>query len=731
MRTRYIVLLFGLLAPLSSAIAHPLGQYTINHYAKIETGLNRVTIRYVVDLAELAAFPEVQTADVDHDGTLSEAETKAHLERIVPQFIASIGLTANGQPIPLHATGQKLLLQPGTANLPTLRIECDFEGVVAVQAATRFHFADNNHAGRQGWREVVVSPAPGITVFDSTAFGNGITDELKAYPEDLLLAPLNERAANWSATSGTLPTGGKALLTRTGKPVVAQRDRFAELISARALTPGFVLFALLLAFAFGGAHALSPGHGKTVVGAYLVGARGTARHAAFLGLTVTVTHTSSVIALGLVTLFASHYILPEKLFPLLSLVSGALVVGIGLRLLAQRVRAVFGGEAAHHHHHDHSEDAVHEHDGQAHSHLPPEQITWRNLLALGISGGLLPCPSALVLMLSAIALQRVAFGLVLILSFSLGLASVLTLIGLAFVYAGKMLKSNLAATGRLRTVTRILPVVSATVISVLGGAIIWQSLTQAGVDLRALATATEPTSSLSVVSVLLLGLILGLKHAIEADHLAAVTTIVSERKSLWSSSIVGGLWGIGHTIPIIVVGLIVILLRIEIKEYVGLSLEFCVGLMLIVLGAQALWKLSRSQQLHLHVHEHGGQVHVHPHFHAEPESHEPHTHHGFKLSLRPLLVGVMHGLAGSAALVPLVVAEIRSPLVGLFYMLVFGAGSIGGMMLMSALVGLPMHLTASRFTRFNVALRVAAGVFSIGFGLLMVYRIGLGSIIVP
>ncbi len=724
MRTRFIVLWLCLLAVASSVLAHPLGQYTINHYTRIEPGLNRVNVRYVVDMAELATFPEIQAADMDYNGTLSDAETKAYLERIVPQFLASLQLTADGQNVALRATGQKLTLPPGAANLTTMRIELDCEGTVAINAATRFSFADNNHAGRQGWREVVVSPTTGVTVFDSTAFGNGITDELKAYPEDLLLAPLNERAATWSATTGELPQGAKALLTRTGKPVVVQRDRFAELISAQSPTPGFVLLALLLAFVFGGAHALSPGHGKTVVGAYLVGARGTAKHAAFLGLTVTITHTSSVIALGLVTLFASHYIVPEKLFPILSLVSGALVVGIGLRLLAQRLRIALGGQAEHQHEHSHE----HSHDGITHSHLPPEQITWRNLLALGISGGLLPCPSALVLMLSAIALHRIAFGLVLLVAFSLGLASVLTAIGLAFVYVGKMLKANVAETGWLRSATRILPVLSAAVISVLGGAIMWQAFAQAGVDFRALLATAEPTGSLSTLSVLTLGLILGLKHAVEADHLAAVTTIVTERKSFWSSSIVGGLWGIGHTIPIVVIGLIVILLRIEIKEYVGLSLEFCVGLMLIALGANALWKLSRSKQLHLHTHEHGVQAHAHPHFHAENEAHEePHTHHNFKLNLRPLLVGMMHGLAGSAALVPLVVAEIRSPLVGLFYMLVFGLGSIGGMMLMSALVGLPMHLTAARFTRFNVGLRVAAGVFSIGFGILMVYQLSFGG----
>jgi ABC-type nickel/cobalt efflux system permease component RcnA len=707
----------------TSAFAHPLGQYTINHYARITPGADRVQVRYVVDWAELAAFPEIQAADADHNGTLSEAEAQTYLARVVPQLRAALELTANGQAVELQLRAQKLSLPPGTANLPTMRMELDFTGTCAIATVTRWRWEDINHAGRQGWHEVVVSPTANVTVFDSTAFGNGLTDELQTYPEDLLFAPLNERLAVWSTTTGALPAGAKALLTRAGKPVAAQRDRFAELISASTITPGFAILALLLAFVFGGAHALSPGHGKTVVGAYLVGARGTARHAAFLGLTVTITHTSSVIALGLVTLFASQYIVPEKLYPILSLTSGALVLGIGLRLLAQRLRAAFGTPTTHHHHpHDHTHE--HSHDGHTHSHLPPEQITWRNLLALGVSGGLLPCPSALVVMLSAIALQRVAFGLILIVAFSLGLASVLTLIGLAFVYAGQRLQ--MSATGWLRHVTRLLPVLSAAVIAVLGAGIMWQALSQAGVEWRTLLAQSEPTASLSLVSVLTLGLILGLKHAIEADHLAAVTTIVTERKSLWSSTLVGGLWGIGHTIPILVVGLLVLLLRLEIKDYVGLSLEFCVGLMLIALGANALWKLARGQQLHLHAHAHSGHVHAHPHFHAE--GHEPaHTHHDFKLGWRPLLVGVMHGLAGSAALVPLVVAEIRSPLVGLAYMLVFGLGSIGGMMLMSALVGLPLHLTAARFTRFHTTLRLAAGVFSLGFGLLMVAQIGLGS----
>jgi ABC-type nickel/cobalt efflux system permease component RcnA len=237
---------------------------------------------------------------------------------------------------------------------------------------------------------------------------------------------------------------------------------------------------------------------------------------------------------------------------------------------------------------------------------------------------------------------------------------------------------------------------------------------------------------LSTKTVLAFGFVLGLKHAVEADHLAAVSTIVSERKSLLGSSLVGGLWGIGHTISLLIAGITVILLHIEISERMSQALEFCVGLMLVALGLNALRKLLRKRHLHVHAHQHGGRAHVHPHLHDGSPETDPNTHHGFRLdqhqgfrfSARPLLVGMVHGFAGSAVLTLLVLSTINSPLIGLLYIAIFGLGSIGGMMLMSALVGLPVHFTAARFTRANLALRGLAGLFSLSFGLLMVYRIG-------
>lgn len=230
--------------------------------------------------------------------------------------------------------------------------------------------------------------------------------------------------------------------------------------------------------------------------------------------------------------------------------------------------------------------------------------------------------------------------------------------------------------------------------------------------------------SISAISILSLGFVLGLKHAVEADHLAAVSTIASERRSVLSSSLVGALWGLGHTISLMIAGTAVIVLHFQITERTSQALEFCVGLMLVGLGVNALHKLAKGGHLHVHVHEHGGHLHAHPHIHEKARQDEPHTHHGLRFGARPLLIGMVHGLAGSAALMLLVLAAISSSLVGLLYIVVFGVGSIGGMMVMSTLFALPAQFTANRFTRANFALRGLAGLFSLSFGLFMVYQIG-------
>src|SRR5687768_4216223 len=206
-----------------------------------------------------------------------------------------------------------------------------------------------------------------------------------------------------------------------------------------------------------------------------------------------------------------------------------------------------------------------------------------------------------------------------------------------------------------------------------------------------------PTPELSTISVMLTGFVLGLRHAIEADHLAAVSTIVAEKKSLFTASLVGGLWGVGHTVSLFAIGAVVIFLKLQISDDAKTRMEAIVGGMLILLGINALRKLARAQTIHVHAHEHGEREHIHIHTHVNEPAES--SHHRF--SVRSVLVGMVHGLAGSAALMLLVVPVIGSPAVALVYILVFGIGSIAGMMAMSLLIGLPLHFTASRYNFLN------------------------------
>jgi ABC-type uncharacterized transport system, permease component len=228
----------------------------------------------------------------------------------------------------------------------------------------------------------------------------------------------------------------------------------------------------------------------------------------------------------------------------------------------------------------------------------------------------------------------------------------------------------------------------------------------------------------SMFGVLLGGFLLGLWHAREADHVAAVAAIVTERKNLWSSALVGGFWGLGHTLALLLAGVLILLLNIEISERTERILEFCVGIMLVVLGLNVLRKILRGGHLHFHAHEHGGHVHAHPHIHEKDEQSEAHTHHGFSFSPRALIVGMIHGLAGSAAVMLLFLPTIDSRPLGFLYLLLFGIGSIGGMMLMSLLVGLPFSLTAARLNRLNFAMQCLAGLFSFVWGLKLIYEKG-------
>jgi len=479
----YLTTALFILACAFSAAAHPLGNFSVNHYSRIEVEKSQIKLRAVLDMAEIPTFQESAAIDTDKDGTLSEEELNRYAEKITPGYISNLLLLVDEKTIELRPTSKNITLPAGSGNLPTIRLEWDLIGDLPDSAnqVRRVKYENKNNIERIGWNEIVAGRNSGINIFDSTTFGSGITDELKAYPQETLSSPLTERRAEFSFTSNTIPPGARALQNRDGHiSAPVEKDKFAELIAVPEITPAIILFGLLVAFGLGAAHALSPGHGKAVVGAYLVGSRGTPKHALFLGATVTVTHTLGVFALGIVMYFASSYILPERILPYLSFASGLLVLFIGLTLFKNRLLSILGYETSGHHHgedtHEHDdlpENSTHTHGGSTHTHVPPQQVTWRSLTALGISGGLLPCPSALVLMLSAINLNRIGYGIVLTLVFSLGLAATLTAVGLVFLYGGRIFDSPTLSNNRI---VKTIPVFSAFVIACVGAVICYNSL---------------------------------------------------------------------------------------------------------------------------------------------------------------------------------------------------------------------------------------------------------------
>src|SRR5919197_2538871 len=289
---------------------------------------------------------------------------------------------------------------------------------------------DDTFPGRVGWHAVVARPGRGTAVRSDVPSADP-TDELRHYPQDALSSPADIRAATLSVAPGSGTVSAPDGRRSGGSSDQGRVDVLSRAFSDAAAGRGVLVLLLLTAFAWGAIHALSPGHGKAMVAAYLVGSRGTARHAAALGATVTITHTAGVFALGLVALGLSEYVLPEDLYPWLNLVSGLLVVGVGAFVLRKNLRR---RRHVHHHHHDqhhhHGHDHHHDH---GHSHAPPEQLSWRGIVAMGAAAGLIPCPSALVVLLGAVAQGQIALGMVMIVAFSLGLAMTITILGLTVV----------------------------------------------------------------------------------------------------------------------------------------------------------------------------------------------------------------------------------------------------------------------------------------------------------
>lgn len=431
-----------LLAP-GSASAHPLGNFTVNRYAGIEIAGNRVYVHYAVDLAEIPTF---QFGD--------DVRAGGYPARLARELV----LTLDGKRSQLRALERRVVSRDGAGGLDTLRLDVVY---AATGRGAEVRFEDNAFAGRVGWHEVTLTARDGADVVRSSVPSASTSDELRAYPKDLLRSPEDVSSATARVSPGDSP-GSPPTLRAVDAPK-HEGGGFEALVQRGDLSPGVILLSLLVAMFWGAAHALTPGHGKAMVAAYLVGTRGAPRHAFMLGGAVTIAHTAGVFALGIVTLALSQFIVPEQLYPWLTLVSGLLVVVVGASVLRQRMRDRHRGHHDHgeHHHvdHDHHDAGHHHHD---HSH--DDALTSKGILGVGLAAGLLPCPSALVVLLSAIALHRIGLGLALIVAFSIGLAATITAIGLVAVMARR-------AFGRLSLdgpFVRALPAVSAGLILAVG-----------------------------------------------------------------------------------------------------------------------------------------------------------------------------------------------------------------------------------------------------------------------
>jgi nickel/cobalt exporter len=488
-------LALALLVP-AVASAHPLGNFTINQHSLVQPSGDRVYLRYVLDLAEIPTFQARDEVAAQGEGGYAAGLARSLREGLT--------LRLDGQRLELRELGHAIAFPEGVGGLKTTRLELVLEAGPITEPGV-LELRDANYPDRIGWKEIVIAPDSGAAVTDPSVPSASLSDELRTYPQDRLQSPLDVREARAQLDPGDV--AGSPPTLSSGETLAAparttnSEGGFASLISKENLGAGFIVVSLFVAMFWGAVHALSPGHGKAIVAAYLIGARGTPRHALYLGLITTVTHTLGVFALGLTTLALSEFIVPEDLYPWMNLVSALLVVAVGVTVLRSRFLGWLRGRGLglprdhshdhghdndhahgpdhghsqvhdHGHAHDHAHDNGHSHDhghgrghGRHHHHLVPEQGTgWRGLLAVGISGGLLPCPSALVVLLAAISLHRVGYGLVLIVAFSIGLAATISAIGLLAISARRVF-NRASFQGPL---VRLLPAVSALVILAFG-----------------------------------------------------------------------------------------------------------------------------------------------------------------------------------------------------------------------------------------------------------------------
>ena len=453
------VVLASLLLP-GLVNAHPLGNFTINHFARVTVDNSSIAVRWVLDMAEIPAFSEIRAMDTDQDGLPDPSEQAAWLDANLPDLMDGLELNVDGQVVPLRLETRTLAFPSGQGGLSTLRLVVELSARTPPRTGNAT-FLDATYHGRIGWREIVVQAGSGIRLTAADVPSEDRSDELRRYPPDALNTPL----AVSSATFSFIADGSAAEPTSAGSASGAQAkpdDPLAALAGGE-LTPLSAIMAVLLALGLGALHGISPGHGKALVAGYLIGSRGNLRQAVWLGLTVALSHTIGVVVLGAVTLGATALILPERIIGWLALGSAILVLGLGASLLRGQLRSQHPHPHPHAHPHPHSHGAA----------PAVPTLSTRAVAALGLVGGMVPSASALLVLLVAVTLHRLVFGVVLVVAFGLGMAMVLAGISASVV----LLRGRAArAPGWLQgpafvRIGRLLPLASAMLVMVIGVAL--------------------------------------------------------------------------------------------------------------------------------------------------------------------------------------------------------------------------------------------------------------------
>lgn len=540
-----------LLPQANATPAHPLGNFTVNYHTGLTLHSGRVEATAIIDRAEISTLQERPRIDLDHDGDTTPAEITTYSRATCNALGRQLHVDVDARPVGWKPSTQGLTYERGEAGLQTSRLTCNYTASADLTRPADITLHTAYDTRRIGWREMTVrGQGLRITATDLPAISP--TDELRHYPQNPLAAPLNQHTAQLHTEPGTTTTtasGSGAPQADWASGILdAITARFDSLIGAHELTVSIGLLALLLALVLGASHAVLPGHGKTIMAAYLAGRRGTKRDAVTVGATVTLTHTTGVLVLGLALPTATH-LAGETILTWLGAASGLIVTGVGLWLLTSALRGRpsqnhHHGHGHHHHHHDdespHDHPAGHDHyrqDGHDHSHprrsprdlLPrrrhpgevqqarpgalatlvkpdagtpsatshqhgprptshqhgPRRRAGRGgLIGMGIAGGLVPSPSALVVLLGAIALGRTAFGVLLVVAYGLGMAATLTVAGLLLVRLRERIegRAHSLSTGSqwaLRNLSRIGPLATSLLVVLVGLGLTLRALTSA------------------------------------------------------------------------------------------------------------------------------------------------------------------------------------------------------------------------------------------------------------